>query len=715
MSPINTKKELKNLVLKISLLIAVIELIIMFCFHFFETNINPIIELFLDPIILITLCAPIITFKIIKPYILERESTEKNYREAQEKLNFEFKDKENLLTKQKEMLRRTVMLATEKLKESEERYALAAKGANDGLWDWNLKTNKIYYSDRFIEMLNLTREDLKETTKAWFTRIHAEDRQKFLNQIEESKEQVTLDASNHFECEYRIMKQENNYIWVLSRWLSIYDKSTKSIRLVGSQTDITDRKRIEQQLIHDAFHDHLTGLPNRSLLIDRLEQSLYRYKRDREYKFAFLYIDVDDFKQINDKLGHNVGDELLIEMGLRLRGKVRAFDTVSRLGGDEFAMILEDLDSLDHLKELLTRIQEAPIKDFQVKSQDLNISNSISMGAVYIGKPFNSDYANAEEILKDADLALYKSKSEGKGMHSIFDIVLRQEFEEHYEVSSNLKKAISKEEIKLFYQPIVGLKNFEIIGFEALMRWYHPKRGWIPPNTFIPIAEENRTIIELGEYSIEESCSQISKWMEKYPQKKDWFISVNVSGKHLEEDNLVEFIQKSINKFSIASEQLKVEITENILITNPEKAKRILKNIQELGVKLAIDDFGTGYSSLSYLNEYPFDILKIDRAFLKDLITNEKTQNMLKIINTLGHSLGMKTLVEGIESLEELMFVRSLHCDYAQGYYFSIPLPSYEIEKLLEVGFPQLMWIKEESETAKEKIKKKKKSVKATK
>ncbi|MBI4969016.1 MAG: PAS domain S-box protein [Rhodospirillales bacterium] len=561
------------------------------------------------------------------------------------------------------------------LRQSEERYALAAQGANDGLWDWDLRTNRIYFSPRWKSMLGCREEEIGTTPKDWFTRVHADDLDALRGAIDAHLE----GGSANLEHEYRVRHNDGRYLWVLSRGASVVDPATlRPIRLAGSQTDISDRKRVEQQLLHDAFHDGLTGLPNRALFVDRLGQALTRYKRDTSRNFAVMFLDIDRFKYVNDSLGHSTGDGLIITIARRMDACRRASDTVARLGGDEFAVLLEDIGDSDRVLDIAQRFRAAMGKPVHLMGQEIFPTASIGIAFA------NVDYERPEEMLIDADLAMYQAKSQGRDRYEVFQPDMRNHSVKQLELGADLRRAFDRKEMVLFYQPIVDLASGAVSGFEALVRWQHGQRGLVMPGEFIPVAEETGLIVPLGWWVLEEASRKLNSWCAEIPAAGDLFMSINISARQFKEPTLIERIEGLLDGLSVRRRSLKLEITESLLMDNPEGATDWLTRLKELDLSLSIDDFGTGYSSLSYLHRFPFDVLKIDRSFVSTMRLRHQNQVIVRAIIWLAQTLGMTVVAEGVETAEELALLRELGCNYAQGYYFSRPVPEAEALALLD-------------------------------
>lgn len=568
------------------------------------------------------------------------------------------------LTKDLNSLIQYLIIAYKELERTQERFFLAVRGANDGIWDWDLVSNVVYYSPRWKMMLGYQDAEMGDTVNTWFNRVHPDD----LDDLKAAIYNHISGVSPHMQCEYRMMHKNGSYAWFLTRGVAIFDDEERAVRMAGSHTDITESKTVQQQLIHYAFHDSLTGLPNRALFMDRLNQVLLHMQRNPNEKAAVLFLDLDNFKRINDTIGHDAGDEYLSLLSKQLTGACRAIDTVARFGGDEFVILLTSLSEHKEALALANRIQKAVEQPLALRGQELLPAFSIGIA------PILPTHETPNEVVADADFALYYAKTKRKGSIEYFEVDQREKAKTLFRMENSLRSALDRSEILVFYQPIIHLRSGEIAGFESLMRWKHPDYGFVFPKDFIPIAEETDLIVALGLYCLEKSCRQLYLWNHKFKPKKPWFISVNLSAKQLFQASLCEEVKKTLGRTKVRADLLKLEITESLLISKQKHVQDVTSLLKEMGLGLSIDDFGTGYSSLSTLHTYDFDTLKIDHSFVRDILKNKKSQSMLKSLSYLAKNLSLKTVVEGVESEEELRFMKELKLDYAQGYYFSKPL-----------------------------------------
>ena len=449
---------------------------------------------------------------------------------------------------------------------------------------------------------------------------------------------------------------------------------------IALRIELATREQVEGQLLHNTLHDPLTALPNRTLFMERLDHALSRAKRKTDSRFAVLYLDLDRFKIVNDSLGQQGGDQLLVAVANRLRQALRGVDTVARVSGDEFAILLEDLAHFDDAHRVADRL----ITDIgrPVRIGDNDVFTSASIGVVLSA----SGQDSAEVILRSADIAMYRAKSAGRSRYEMFDAAMHTQAIERLRRETDLRRAVERSEMVVFYQPIVSLPLGTISGAEALVRWNHPTRGRVSPAEFIPMAEDLGLIVPIGEQVLRAACRQMREWQDKVGGVAELTIGVNVAAKQFQEPDIVEMVAGVIRETGIPAQLLKLEITESAILENTEAATRVLGELKELGVQIHMDDFGTGYSSLSYLHRLPIDAMKIDRSFIGQLDTDERSMRLVSTILEMAANLGVRTVAEGIENPAQLEMLRKLACDYGQGYLFSPPVPAADFTKLLEAN-----------------------------
>lgn len=563
------------------------------------------------------------------------------------------------------------------LRASEERYQLATRGANDGLWDWNLMTNEVYFSARWKIMLGYEDDEIGSNPSEWIERIHPDDSLAFQTQLSDHLKNGT----SHFQCEHRLLHKDGEWRWVLARGVAVWSQEGYANRIAGSLTDIQRQKEIEEQLRHDALHDDLTGLANRTVIIDRLRHANERKRRRPGMTFALLFLDFDRFKQVNDTLGHHIGDMVLIESARRLERGLRSVDAVSRLtgpetvariAGDEFVLLLEDLSTPQDAMGVAERILRMIAEPIHIDGIEVTLSASI--GLVVPDAP----YENPEDIIRDADIAMYRAKQRGGASIVQFSQDMYEHALERIQTEIELRRAVIRGEFEVHYQPIYSLDGDRLAGFEALVRWNHPQRGLLMPAHFIDVAEETGLIIPIGYFVLQEACRQMQNWRDNLQISQDLVMSVNLSTRQLSSSELVGHVSQILEDTGFDPHQLWLEVTENTLIQNLADVRQQMEDLRELGIRIKIDDFGTGYSSLSYLKNLPVDGFKIDRSFVMDL--ENSGQQLIKTLVALGHDLGLAEVAEGVETEFQRDYLRSINCDYAQGYLMSKPISAAAIQ-----------------------------------
>src|SRR5882724_2963028 len=557
------------------------------------------------------------------------------------------------------------------LRESEERFRSAfdhaagmALVAPDGKW---IEVNR-----SLSDILGYSEKELLSIDFQMLT--HHSD----LNSILEQLNKLQSGATTALQMEKRLVHKNGDIIWVLLSVTGVHHVGQPSLNFIFQIQDITDRKRAEERLVHDAFHDALTGLPNRVLFMDHLKQSLGRARGRKHLPFAVLFLDFDRFKLINDSLGHMVGDQLLIAIAGRLKANIRPGDTVARLGGDEFTILLEGLNQSNEVEVVAARLLKSLSLPFNLSGHEVFTTASIGIAHSTMG------YQYAEDMLRDSDIAMYRAKTLGKARFEIFDPTMHATAVNLLRIETDLWRAIERDELYLEYQPIVSLQTGKIAGFEALLRWQHPSLGVVPPSEFIAVAEETGLIVPIGTWILEETARQVRRWKDSGEVNTEAFISVNLSAKQFMKTDFATEVRRIIKTMEISPANIKLEITESMVMNKVDSTITMLKQLQEIGVETSIDDFGTGYSSLSYLPRFPIATLKVDRSFVNSISENSENLEIVRTIIMLAHNLKMKVIAEGVESSDQIAHLRQMKCEYAQGFFFSRSLKAAEATALLK-------------------------------
>jgi len=579
----------------------------------------------------------------------------------------------------------TQLRAERALGESEQRYALAVRGANDGIWDWNLQTNEAYLSPRWKAIIGYGEDELPGTIDSWFRHIHPGD----LVQVRSDIDAHLQGRTSHFQSEHRLHHRAGGYHWVLARGVAVRDASGQPTRVAGSLTDITEGK----------FADALTGLPNKLLFVDRVSRLLEMARRNHELQFAVLFLDLDHFKTVNDSLGHLAGDELLIEAAQRLERAVRGSDsvarvhivpgakeevsahadTVARLGGDEFTVLLTSITHARDALRVADRVQAEFARPFTVGGRDVIVSVSIGVTLSATG------YARADDMIRDADTAMYRAKSNGRRRAEIFDARMRDEVVARLELETDLRNAPSRGELQLHYQPIISLEDGQVASVEALVRWNHPRLGLLPPAAFVPLAEETGLIVPLGYWVVAEACRQLRAWRDERRDGIPAQVAVNLSPRQLLQPDLADRLDEIVRAAGLETGSLELEITETSVMKNAEAVKQAIRDLKSRGYHLSIDDFGTGYSSLSYLQQFQVDRLKIDKSFLLESTSAADSDEIIRTIIALARHLGLQVVAEGAETVGHVDRLRALNCDLAQGFFFSRPVDADALRRFAEM------------------------------
>ncbi len=560
----------------------------------------------------------------------------------------------------------------EELKRSEERYKILAESTKDIIWEGDLVNKKRHFSGKLYEILGYTAEELEDFQR-WFDIVHPEDLARVKEEIRqqvEGKVQVKV-------FEYRVKSKNGIYKWICSNTKCEFNEKGEAIATFGSFTDIT-RLKEQQKKIHDlAYYDSVTNLPNRVMFTRVITERIQRAKENKS-NFAMVFMDLDNFKFVNDSYGHPVGDGLLVEVGKRLEemnnDKIMSF----RLGGDEFIILIEDIESREQVKQYSDQLNKVLGIPYLVSGHMFHVTHS---GGIVI---YPEDGDTFDELLKNADTAMYKSKESGKGVSSFYHVKMGEAATEKAEIQRDLHRAIEEKEFELYYQPIVNVKNQEVKGCEALIRWNHPEKGVVSPGKFIPIAEENGTIIEIGKWVLKSAC--------KYARKiqcrgnTNFYVSVNISPYQLLQKDFTDYVMDTIKTLEVRPENLVLEITESVLIESLDSAIYKLKELRDNNIRIALDDFGCGYSSLTYLKMLPINIVKVDRSFIKDIESEEDTKNMTNVIILMAKQLGLEVIAEGVEEKYQVDYLKKHGCHMFQGYLISKPLPEKEFNNILEAS-----------------------------
>jgi diguanylate cyclase (GGDEF)-like protein len=459
---------------------------------------------------------------------------------------------------------------------------------------------------------------------------------------------------------------------MLTQCRSVRDAGGRVVRLVGSMTDVSDRRLLEDRLRHDAHHDTLTGLPNRTLLLDRLERAIARARREPGYRFAVVFLDLDNFKVVNDSLGHDAGDDVLVQVAKRLVTHCRGSDTVSRFGGDEFVLLLDDLGDVEGLPAAVRRLMVKVAEPLTLAEH----TRGVSLAA---GVTVNTDqYRCGEEYVRDADTAMYQAKALGPGNMAMFDTAMHARAMARLHLESDLNQALAQGHLELHYQPILRLDQRRAVGLEALIRWRHPERGLVPPGQFLPLAEKTGQARPIGVWTIWEACRQLRDWLDERPERDDFTVSINLSDRQFWDPQLRPTLSQALATHRIPPRRLVLEVTEGVVMHHESDAVSLMHQLRDDGFKLHIDDFGTGFSSLSALDTLPVDALKIDRSFVNRMRTNARSRELVRLMVLMGKRFGVSAIAEGIETEEEAATLAELGCPLVQGYLFGRPVPAAE-------------------------------------
>ncbi len=558
------------------------------------------------------------------------------------------------------------------LQTNQYRLAQAHKVAQLGYWDWDIEAEHLYWSDEVYHIFSIPLSNHSINYEKFLAKVHPDDKEKVNFAINQS-----LRYGDPFSIEHQVI-QPNDELQVIHQHAElIKNKEGKVIRMLGIAQDITERYLTQEKIRHLAYYDSLTDLPNRTLFHDRLNHAIELANRGEDEIAVFL-IDLDRFKFINDSLGHDIGDIFLQSVADRLAKTTRAADTMARLGGDEFALVIEGVKSEQGVLEVAKKLLEALAGTHFIQDNELTSSGSIG---VTISTP---ETRNKEVLIKQADLAMYKSKGDGGNKFSFFNKDMKSRAHQLLIIENELRKALDKDELKVFYQPKICVKTGRIKGVESLIRWQHPEKGLVPPTDFVPIAEETGLIIPMGKWILEQACQQAHYWHQQ--GHSDLIVSINVSPKQFHYKGFIEDVKNAVKNSNISPHLVELEVTESCTIADIDKTISLLNTFRKLGIRISMDDFGTGFSSLSYLNQLPLDTLKIDRAFIKDINANGENGELTMLIIAMAKSLDLSVVAEGVEKEEQLSFLQDNNCDEYQGFLASAPIVAHQFEKLLNNG-----------------------------
>jgi len=550
-----------------------------------------------------------------------------------------------------------------------ERLELATRAAQLGIWDWDVVNDELKWDDRMFELYGADKNEFDAVYDAWVARVHPDDQAFAQQSIRDA-----LEKGARYDITFRVVWPDGTLRHLKADGQVITNEAGEAVRMTGVNYDITDRVEAEEKLRFMAHHDELTGLPNRMLFMDRLSRALSRSSRNNR-STALLFMDLDRFKNINDTFGHETGDAFLRMIAERLKQDIRGSDTVARFGGDEFAVILEDANGVDDVIQVAEKILEVLAKPFKINNHDFYATTSIGISL------FPDDASDAQTLLKHSDTAMYRAKELGRNNYQFYSKDLSARALDRLNMETHIRRALEQDEFELYYQPQYDMKTQRVVALEALLRWNHPTHGQVPPSKFIPAAEETGLIVPLGNWVLRQACSQLFDWQQSGLPIVP--VTINLSGRQFVDRNLVELITSILAEREMDPRLIELEITEGVMMHNPENASHTLSHLSDMGIRIAIDDFGTGYSSLSYLKRYPINTLKIDQSFVRDVTTDPNDRSIVMAIIAMAHSMDLRVVAEGVETDEQLEFLQAHECDVVQGFLFSHPLSGSATGELL--------------------------------
>mgnify|MGYP000873108184 FL=1 len=626
---------------------------------------------------LLFICILLLFILVLLRNVIQRKKAEREVEEAKDHLQGSYQElaatHAQLLASEQELHRQFLELQTnrEALRLSRERYRLAMEGSEGGIWDWDFGEKKIFISTRGRNMIDLSHTQTTFNYEVIMDQVYPEDLSLTIDVLKSHLQQRTP----YFRVEQRMKTKTGEYQWFNIRGKAIFDTAGQPLRMAGSITNIQEHKQAEAKIKYMAYYDELTGLPNRALFFIKLREALEQREKTNGFVGIF-FLDIDTFKAVNDSIGHQYGDQLLQRIAILLK-TYTGTDLCARVGGDGFIIIRSDLQSKEDAITIAQDIIHAFDQPFSLQEREIYLS--ISMGIAVAPE----DGTDADTLFKNADSVMYSLKKAGQNTYRLYDQEVHLESLQKIEMERELRKALEREELELYYQPQVDLKGDYITGAEALIRWNHPTKGQIPPGKFISLAEQTGLIIPIGEWVIEEACRQMKEWKEK--KLGIQYLAINLSGRQFQDRNLIDNINEKIEKYGLNPSDLELEITETIAMENLEYAIATLESLENMGFNISLDDFGTGYSSMNYLKHLPISTVKIDRSFLEDIMEGDEGERaIIEAVIALAHANQLKVVAEGIETNEQLEFLRAQNCDKGQGYLFSRPLSVSALEKLLQ-------------------------------